>query len=65
MTITEFKKYPWCYRIEALYNGHWYIVASVNFPEALLGLAEHHEDEDLLWVRCENVPEIRKGGASC
>lgn len=45
----------------AKYGGNWYSVISCNFPERLFGLGDDSTEEtaNLLWVRCENVTQIR------
>lgn len=45
----------------AEYDGHWYDVISCSFPERLFGLGDvtTKESADLLWVRCENVTQVK------
>lgn len=53
MTKKEYKNQGWRSTIKAIYMGREYPIASLHFPEYLLGLED--ESEELFWVRCENV----------
>lgn len=57
MTPQEFDSRRWGANAKVFYRGAEYGVASVNFPERLLGLSDPGDDsgEDLIWVRCESV----------
>jgi len=58
MTIEEFDKVGFCAGMVVTYCGCKYDVISVNFPESLFGLALDDDNEDLMWVRCENVNDL-------
>lgn len=58
MTIEEFNSTSFHANMFCTYKGDRAFIISVNFEEALLGLAESKADipaEEWLWVRCENV----------
>ena len=61
MTREEFKKQKFSRNMYATYMKYEYYVASVNFYEDLLGLADSKNDDecdDLLWVRCESINNL-------
>jgi len=45
----------------AEYSGNWYKVISCNFPERLFALYDDAgiDADDPLWVRCENVTQVK------
>jgi len=57
MNFDEFDNYQFGAGIAAKYKGKEYTVISVDFNERLFGLLLDccHDDDDLMWVRCENV----------
>jgi len=61
MTIQEFDNFSWTGNTFVLYHDRYevkkYEVASVNFQEKLIGLLD---DENINWVRCENVEIINQ-----
>lgn len=62
MTIEEFNKQRWGCGMVARYHqdGNEYQVASCDFEEKLVGLADVIQGSgDLTWVRCENVSITR------
>ena len=64
MKIEEFNARRWGANLWASYNGQDYYIISVNFPEALLALVPDKDDydpEEWMWVRCENVGEVKEG----
>jgi hypothetical protein len=60
MTREEFAQMKFRAGMTAIYKDCKYDIVSVNFEEDLLGLLEldGNIDNDLSWVRCENVSEI-------
>lgn len=60
MTIDEFKAYRFHSGMKAIYKGCVYQISSVNFEEFLFGLSDENFDDndDLIWVRCENAEVI-------
>lgn len=59
MEIEEFNKTSFGAGMIAKYKGCEYPVVSVNFEESLFGLGDINvDDDDLIWVRCENVDLI-------
>ena len=64
MTIEEFNKIKFGAGMKAKYKDYIYGIVSVNFEESLLGLADddvHDDDDDLIWVRCENAEIVNHG----
>lgn len=61
MTQQEFDDLRFCAGMIAEYGGNWYKVISCSFPERLFGLGNDttKETTDLLWVRCENVMQVK------
>lgn len=61
MTQQEFDDLRFCAGMIAEYGGNWYEVVSCSFPERLFGLGDDTTTEttDLLWVRCENVTQLK------
>lgn len=61
MTQQEFDVLRFCAGMIAEYGGNWYKVISCSFPERLFGLGDDTTTEtaDLLWVRCENVTQVK------
>lgn len=60
MTEEQFDKTKWKYGMYALYKGRSYFVHSRCHDERLLGLkADCAADEDIFWVRCESVEDVR------
>lgn len=62
MTIKEFKETLYKKGMKAVYMTVVYEIKGVNLEEHLFQLGEpESEDEDSIWVRCENVvlyPEL-------
>ena len=58
MTQAEFDSAKFRSSSRVIYRGAEYRVVSVNFHERLLGLPCGDDDEDLIWVRCENVEVV-------
>lgn len=59
MTRDEFNKTAWGCGMRAIYNNHVYVVASCDFTEALIALADVTQGSDAPnWVRCENIELI-------
>lgn len=56
MTQEEFKTMKFRAGMTFSYRSEPYKLASVNFPEMLIGLCkdENDDEEDITWVRCEN-----------
>ena len=60
MTREEFSNTSFKAGMYATYDGKEYPVVSANFIEDLFGLSLDDDDEyDPMWVRCENVSNIR------
>lgn len=61
MTQEEFDKTSFGANMDCIYHGERCGIASVNFTERLLGLSADGDDvdDDLTWVRCENVEMIK------
>lgn len=55
MTLQEFDETKWGAHMQCIYAHKVREVASVNFPERLVGLASLDEVDEIDWVRCENV----------
>jgi hypothetical protein len=53
MTFKEFDNTKWGANMRVIYLGHEYKIQSINFFERLLGIIDN--DDDVMWVRCENV----------
>ncbi len=60
MTQEEFDSLRFRVGMLAEYRDGWYKVVSCNFYERLFALCDGGsiEDEEPLWVRCENVTRI-------
>lgn len=61
MTITQFETTRFGNGDKAKYDGEVYPIAQVDFKECLIGLlgvCEGGEDDDINWVRCENIELI-------
>lgn len=54
MTIEEFDNTKFHGRMSLTYKDKTYNIASVNFEEKLIAFSTEFDD-DLTWVRCENV----------
>ena len=54
MTREEFNSTPFGPNMIATYEGNKYRIMAVEFTEGLLGLA-HNDEDDVFYVRCENV----------
>ena len=67
MKREQFAKQGFTSNMYTTYKGHEYWVASVNFDEDLIGLAndKNNDNDDLLWVRCESIDELRVGKQKC
>lgn len=61
MTQDEFDALRFCVGMIAEYRGSWYEVISCNFPERLFALCNDSgiDADDPMWVRCENVSQVR------
>lgn len=57
MTIDEFEKQGWTANMKAKYNGVVYDIGACNFVEYLICLDV--EDDECLWVRCENIELVK------
>ncbi len=58
MTIEQFDKTGFAKGDLAIYKGDEYQIKQVDFEERLFGLMipiEGADDENITWVRCENV----------
>jgi hypothetical protein len=55
MTIDQFRNHGWTPGQSCDYGGTIYKIASVDFAENLVGLANPLCDEGITWVRCENI----------
>jgi len=55
MTINQFRNHGWTPGQSCDYAGTIYKIASVDFAENLVGLANPLCDEGITWVRCENI----------
>jgi len=58
MTIEEFNNMSWGAGGKVIYDCNECDVISVNFAEALLGIDEFDDIDNLSWVRCENIEII-------
>lgn len=61
MTQEEFRRMRFRAGIIAGYDNGQYPIVGVNFQECLFGLDldDGAESDDLFWVRCESVSEIK------
>ena len=61
MTQDEFDALRFCAGMIAEYRESWYKVISCNFPERLFALCDDSgiDADDPMWVRCENVSQVR------
>lgn len=55
MTIEQFYSQGWGPRMQCEYRGATYDIASVDFFECLVGLADSSSPLGINWVRCENI----------
>lgn len=65
MTIEEFNNTAWHAGMEAVIHSEAYgtiqrPIASVNFDQALIGIENDTDDEQLDWFRCENCDIIEE-----
>lgn len=58
MTIEEFDKTSFKAEMKAKYKESEYDIATVELEERLIGLSEPWDDENIIWVRCENCELI-------
>ncbi len=58
MTRQEFNKSKWGAGMKAAINGSVRDIVSVDFEQKLIGLEIEGDDENIDWVRCENVELI-------
>lgn len=58
MTVEEFNQRRYGAGMKCLYKGQELDIVSVDFEEALIGLEIEGDDENINWVRCENVEII-------
>lgn len=63
MTLDQFDKVRWTGNMKAMYrDGKTYDVGSVDFLEQLVGIlgyAAGADENNLQWVRCENVEIVK------
>ncbi|MBS5524248.1 MAG: hypothetical protein KHX48_01480 [Alistipes sp.] len=61
MTQQDFDSLRFCAGMLAEYGGYWYKVISCNFPERLFALYDDAgiDADDPMWVRCENVTQVK------
>ena len=57
MTKAQFEKQEWKSGMKAKYHVGEFEIATVNFEENLVGLWQG-EENDISWVRCENIELI-------
>ena len=59
--VFEIRALRFCAGMIAEYRGSWYKVISCNFPERLFALCDDSgiDADDPMWVRCENVSQVR------
>ena len=55
MTIDKFNKTSWGANMTCIFNGQERKISSVNFDQELIGLSVDSNEDDLDWVRCENI----------
>lgn len=55
MTLDQFKAQRWTAGMRGEYYTATYKIISVKFDEMLIGLQNPLDDNELTWVRCENV----------
>ena len=55
MTLEQFKSQGWTQNMRCEYGGAVYTIASVDFDESLVGLKNPLDENEITWVRCENV----------
>lgn len=55
MTRDEFNKAKFGAGMEAVYCEVRYKVMNINFTEALFGLVDMDDFDDITWVRCESA----------
>lgn len=66
MTIEEFNKTKWHAKMEVVIHSHAYgtfqhPIVSVDFDQALIGIAtDDEDDEQLQWFRCENCDLVER-----
>ena len=61
MTLTEFDEARFSKNDIAVYDGEQYCIGAIDFQEQLIGLlmeADEGQEQDIKWVRCENVEHI-------
>ena len=58
MTIEQFDKTGFIGRQRVEYDGKEYDLHSVDFKEKLFQIDYWNDEDDLKWVRCENVKLI-------
>ena len=63
MTIKQFEQQKFGAGMQCKYDGATWDIASVDFQESLIGIHppsknEVDTDEEISWVRCENVELI-------
>ena len=59
MTLQQFNNTRFGAGMRCIYKGQTRDIGSVEFEEKLLGLVNEWDDEELNWVRCENIELIR------
>ena len=62
MTIQEFNETSFGKGDKAIYKNETYPIATVDFQESLIGLhgvCLGAEEDDITWVRCENVKFVQ------
>lgn len=57
MTIDQFNNTKFSANDRAIYDGIEYCIKEINFTEMLFGLY-YPDDEDVFWVRCENITHV-------
>jgi hypothetical protein len=55
MTLDQFNKHRWAANTRGEYGGVVYLIVAVDFAECLIGLRNPLDDNEIAWVRCENV----------
>ena len=58
MTKEEFNKIGFTANMKAMYRGKEHPIISFDSIESLIGIGVEH-DEDITWVRCENVEIVK------
>lgn len=58
MTIDQFNSMSFSVGCQVVYMGKKYAVLSIDFEEALFGISDTDDNDELSWKRCENCEFI-------